>query len=326
MTTAASPLLEVRNLRTRFETFAGTVDALEGVSFTLDRGEILGLVGETGCGKSVTALSLMRLVPDPPGRIVGGSIIFKGRDLLGLPERAMAEVRGRQMAMVYQEPMAALNPVFTVGDVIAEVITHHRGLRKPEALAEAAEGLRLVGMPEPAEAVRRYPHELSGGMRQRALIALAVACRPDLLIADEPTTALDVTIQAQILRLIRDLRARLGLGVLLITHDLGVVAQLCDRVAVMYAGAIVEYGAVREIFHRPQHPYTQGLLAAIPRLRETGPPRLQAIEGTVPSLFDLPPGCRFHPRCPYARDVCRREAPPPVRTAGDHEVACVLYA
>ncbi len=321
---AAPPLLEVRDLRTRFETYAGAADALDGVSFTLDRGEILGLVGETGCGKSVTALSLMRLVPDPPGRIVGGSVRFKGQELLALPERALQAIRGRQMAMVYQEPMAALNPVFTVGDLIGEVIAHHRGLRGPQAVTEAAEALRLVRMPEPAEALRRYPHELSGGMRQRALIALAIACRPDLLIADEPTTALDVTIQAQILRLIRDLRDRLGLGVLLITHDLGVVAQLCDRVAVMYAGAIVESGPVREIFRRPQHPYTQGLLAAIPRI-ETMASRLQVIEGAVPNLFDPPPGCRFHPRCPHARESCRRERPPSVATAPGHQVACVLY-
>ncbi len=317
-------LLEVQDLRTRFETYAGTVSALDGVNFRLDRGEILGLVGETGCGKSVTALSLMRLVPDPPGRIVGGRVLFKGQDLLALAEPAMGAIRGRQMAMVYQEPMTALNPVFTVGDLISEVIIHHQGLRKAEALATAAEALQLVGMPDPVGILPRFPHELSGGMRQRAVLALALACRPDVLIADEPTTALDVTIQAQILRLIRDLQGRLGLGVLLITHDLGVVAQLCDRVAVMYAGAIVESGDVREIFHHPQHPYTQGLLAAIPRIHETAE-RLQAIEGTVPNLFEPPPGCRFHPRCPHARDACRQERPRTIATAPNHEVACVLY-
>ena len=325
MTMPAPTLLEVQDLRTRFESYAGTVDALDGISFTLDRGEILGLVGETGCGKSVTALSLMRLVPDPPGRIVGGRVLFKGQDLLSLSQRAMGAIRGRQMAMVYQEPMTALNPVFTVGDLISEVIIHHQGLGKAKALAEAAEALQLVGMPDPVGTLPRYPHELSGGMRQRAVLALALACRPDFLIADEPTTALDVTIQAQILRLIRDLRARLGLGVLLITHDLGVVAQLCDRVAVMYAGTIVEYGDVREIFHHPQHPYTQGLLAALPRIQETIQ-RLQAIEGAVPNLFDPPPGCRFHPRCPHAREVCREERPRTIATARNHEVACVLYA
>jgi len=318
------PLLEVQALRTRFETYAGTVDALDGVSFSLKRGEILGLVGETGCGKSVTALSLMRLVPDPPGRIVGGRVLFKGQDLLALPERAMGHIRGREMAMVYQEPMTALNPVFTVGDLLSEVIIHHRGIRKAEARGEAAEALRLVGMPDPVGTLLRYPHELSGGMCQRAVLALALVCRPDLLIADEPTTALDVTIQAQILRLIRDLRTRLGLGVLLITHDLGVVAQLCDRVAVMYAGTIVEYGAVREIFHHPQHPYTQGLLEALPRIQETAS-RLQAIEGTVPNLFAPPPGCRFHPRCRHAREICRIERPKVITTAPEHDVACVLY-
>jgi len=320
----APPLLQVHDLRTHFETYAGTVVAVDGVSFALDRGEILGLVGETGCGKSVTALSLMRLVPDPPGRIVGGRVLFDGQDLLALPERAMEGIRGRRMAMVYQEPMAALNPVFTVGDLIAEVIVHHRGVRRHGALDEAAEALRLVGMPDPVGTLGRYPHELSGGMRQRAVLALALACRPDLLIADEPTTALDVTIQAQILRLIRDLRDRLGLGVILITHDLGVVAQLCDRMAVMYAGAIAEYGAVREIFRRPQHPYTQGLLAAIPRVHDLRD-RLQAIEGTVPNLLDPPSGCRFHPRCPQAREACRRERPRAIATAPDHQVACVLY-
>jgi oligopeptide/dipeptide ABC transporter ATP-binding protein len=267
----------------------------------------------------------MRLVPNPPGRIVGGRILFKGHDLLALPEEAMERIRGGRIAMVYQEPMAALNPVFTVGSLIAEVIAHHRGLAGAAALAEAAEALRLVGMPAPAETLRRYPHELSGGMRQRAVLALALACRPDLLIADEPTTALDVTIQAQILRLIRGLRDRLGLGVILITHDLGVVAQLCDRMAVMYAGAIVESGPVREVFRHPQHPYTQGLLAAIPRVDERRD-RLQAIEGTVPNLLSPPPGCRFHPRCPHAREVCRQERPPVVATAAHHRVACVLYA
>jgi oligopeptide/dipeptide ABC transporter ATP-binding protein len=324
MTPRPAPLLAVEDLRTVFTTFAGTLVAVDGIAFTLDRGEILGLVGETGCGKSVTALSVMRLVPDPPGRIVGGRLLLKGEDLLALPERAMERVRGGRIAMVYQEPMTALNPVFTIGELIAEVIVHHRGVRKAEALAQGAEALRLVGMPDPAGTLRRYPHELSGGMRQRAVLALALACGPELLIADEPTTALDVTIQAQILRRIRDLRDRLGLGVLLITHDLGVVAQLCDRMAVMYAGAIVEYGEVREIFRRPLHPYTRGLLAAIPRLGEERN-RLQAIEGTVPNLLAPPAGCRFHPRCSEARDACRVERPRVIAAAPDHHVACVLY-
>ncbi len=320
----AAPLLEVEDLHTHFETYAGTVYALDGVGFRLEKGEILGLVGETGCGKSVTALSLMRLVPDPPGRIVKGSVRFKGQELLPLPDRAMWEVRGSRMAMIYQEPMTALNPVFTIGDLIGEVIVYHNKVSKKEAAARAIESLRLVGMPDPDKTLQRYPHELSGGMRQRALIPLALSCGPDMLIADEPTTALDVTIQAQILRLIRDLRDRLGLAVLFITHDLGVVAQLCDRVAVMYAGVIIETGSVREIFHQPQHPYTQGLLAALPQLGEVRH-RLQSIEGSVPNLFHPPAGCRFHLRCPHVREVCGRERPREISVKPGHRVSCVLY-
>jgi oligopeptide/dipeptide ABC transporter ATP-binding protein len=318
------PLLEVSELRVSFDKHADSVVALDNVGFTLDRGEILGLVGETGCGKSVTALSIMRLVPTPPGRIVGGSIRLGDTDLLRLPERSMQAIRGRHIAMVYQEPMAALNPVLTIGDVITEVIRHHRAVTRREAGAAAAEALRLVGMPDPANSLGRYPHELSGGMRQRALLALALSCSPEILIADEPTTALDVTIQAQILRLILELRDRLGLAVLFITHDLGVVAQLCDRVAVMYAGSIAELSSVREVFRRPQHPYTQGLLAALPRF-DRFPARLQTIEGVVPNLLAPPTGCRFEPRCPKATEACRCERPPAIMTGPDHEVACLLY-
>jgi oligopeptide/dipeptide ABC transporter ATP-binding protein len=302
-------LLEVENLRTYFETEAGLARAVDGVSFSVDKGEVLGIVGESGSGKSVTSLSIMRLVPQPPGRIMPGSrILFKGRDLLGLSAAEMRHIRGNDIAMIFQEPMTSLNPVYPVGDQIAEAIRYHRGVGKRQARARAVELLRQVGIPDPERRAADYPHQLSGGMRQRVMIAMAISCEPDLLIADEPTTALDVTIQAQILDLLAELRERLGMAMILITHDLGVVAQVCDRVVVMYAGQVVEEASVDDLFREPRHPYTEGLLKAIPRL---GKPveRLAVIPGTVPSPTAWPVSCRFHPRCPYGWDLCVEAAP-----------------
>ncbi|HUH11815.1 MAG TPA: ABC transporter ATP-binding protein [Longimicrobiales bacterium] len=302
-------LLEVKDLRTYFRTDAGTARAVDGVSFHVERGEVLGIVGESGCGKSVTALSIMGLVPQPPGRIEpGSSIALEGRDLVGLPEKEMRKIRGNDVAMIFQEPMTSLNPVFRVGEQIAEPLRRHRGMGKKEARARAVELLELVGIPAPDQRVDEYPHQLSGGMRQRIMIAMALACEPDLLIADEPTTALDVTIQAQILELLAELRERMGMAVVLITHDLGVVAEVCDRVVVMYAGEVVETGTVEEIFRTPRHPYTEGLLAAVPRLGSRGE-KLAVIPGTVPNATDWPIGCRFHDRCPYGWDLCVRRHP-----------------
>jgi oligopeptide/dipeptide ABC transporter ATP-binding protein len=303
------PLLEVENLRTYFDTDAGTARAVDGVSFTVEAGEVLGIVGESGCGKSVTSLSVMRLVPEPPGRILeGSSIRFRGRDLLGLNDADMRQVRGNDIAMIFQEPMTSLNPVFTVGDQIAEALRIHRGMDRKQARDRAIEMLRLVGIPDAESRVDSYPHHMSGGQRQRVMIAIALSCEPDLLIADEPTTALDVTIQAQILELIADLRRRLGMAVVLITHDLGVVAEVCDRVVVMYAGRVVEEGTVERIFRDPRHPYTEGLLQSIPRLGRKLD-RLAVIPGRVPSPIDWPVGCRFHPRCPYGWEQCVEKEP-----------------
>jgi oligopeptide/dipeptide ABC transporter ATP-binding protein len=323
------PVLDVRELRTYFETDAGTARAVDGVSFTVDRGEALGLVGESGSGKSVTALSILRLVPEPPGHIVAGSSIrLRGRDLMALPERSMCDVRGNDVGMVFQEPMTSLNPVQPVGEQVAEPIRRHLGFGRRAARERAIELLGLVGIPEPAERVAAYPHQLSGGMRQRVMIAMALACDPALLIADEPTTALDVTIQAQILDLLRELRARLGMALILITHDLGVVAEVCDRVAVMYAGQIVETGGVGAVFRKPCHPYTEGLLRAMPRLgrsRAPGAPaaRLVVIPGSVPDAVDWPAGCRFRPRCPYAWPLCGQD-PPLVPAAPQGSSRCWL--
>jgi oligopeptide/dipeptide ABC transporter ATP-binding protein len=303
-------LLEVTDLRTYFRTDAGLARAVDGISFHVDRGEVLGIVGESGSGKSVTSLSIMRLVPEPPGEIVAGSSIrLKGEELVGAPESRMREIRGNDVAMIFQEPMTSLNPVFPVGDQIAEVVRLHRRASKAEARARAIELLGLVGLPDPEQRVDAYPHELSGGQRQRVMIAMALSCEPDLLVADEPTTALDVTIQAQILELLAELRRRLGMAIVLITHDLGVVAEVCDRVVVMYAGQVREQGSVDAIFRDPHDPYTQGLLASIPRLGHARE-RLAVIPGTVPGATDWPGGCRFHPRCPFAWDLCAREAPP----------------
>jgi peptide/nickel transport system ATP-binding protein len=323
-----APLLAVVGLQTSFFTRRGTVKAVDGMSFSLTAGETLAIVGESGCGKSVTALSLMRLVPDPPGRIVGGSVRLAGADLLALDEEAMREVRGKDMAMIFQEPMTSLNPVLTIGSQIAEVLLLHEPLSRTQAWRNAVDMLRLVRIPEPEQRAKAYPHQLSGGMRQRAMIAMALACHPKVLIADEPTTALDVTIQAQILTIILELQRKLGTALILITHDLGVVAETAQRVIVMYAGRKVEEAPVEDLFAHPQHPYTRGLMASIPRLAVMrgggdGPPeRLQEIPGMVPPLSDLPPGCVFAPRCAFAEDHCRAVFPDYEQKRPGHWAAC----
>jgi oligopeptide/dipeptide ABC transporter ATP-binding protein len=317
VSTTEAPLLEVRDLRTWFHTDAGTSKSVDGVSFDVQRGEVLGIVGESGCGKSVTSLSIMQLIARPPGEIMSGSSIrWKGEELVAASEKRLRQLRGDDIAMIFQEPMTSLNPVHRVGSQIAEVLRLHRGMKEREARARAVELLRLVGIPNADERVDAYPHQLSGGQRQRVMIAIALACEPDLLIADEPTTALDVTIQAQILDLLAELRARLGMAVILITHDLGVVAEVCDRVVVMYAGQVVEQGSVAQIFTDPRHPYTEGLLRAVPRLGRKLE-RLAVIPGTVPSPAAWPLGCRFHTRCPYGWDLCVREQPPLLQVRGD---------
>ncbi|HVK72707.1 MAG TPA: ABC transporter ATP-binding protein [Kofleriaceae bacterium] len=310
-------LLEIRDLVTEFRTERGVVRAVDHVSFEIPRRKTLGVVGESGCGKSVTALSVMRLIADPPGRIAGGHIRYDGKDLLALPEPEMRRIRGNRIAMIFQEPMTSLNPVFTVGDQVAEAVRLHQQKSRADALAVAIEMFKLVGIPSPEDRVHAYPHQLSGGMRQRVMIAMALACRPDLLIADEPTTALDVTIQAQILDLLRSLQTELGMSILLITHDLGVVAETCDEVVVMYAGRVVERARTADLFARPRHRYTAGLLRSVPSYAPTGVTttsaedrgRLQEIKGMVPALHELPVGCKFVDRCEAATDVCRREEP-----------------
>jgi oligopeptide/dipeptide ABC transporter ATP-binding protein len=318
-------LLEIQGLRVHFETRRGVVKAVDGVDLAIGEGQTLGLVGESGCGKSVTALSILRLV-SPPGRILDGRILFDGVDLLALPERDIRKVRGARIGLVFQEPASALNPVLTVGYQVGESLIIHRGMSRREALREAAGLFRVVSIPDPERAVRLYPHQLSGGLRQRVLIAMALACRPALLIADEPTTALDVTIQAQILDLLRRLREEYRLSVLLISHDLGVIAEMADRVAVMYAGRVVEEQPVTDLFRSPRHPYTAGLLRSIPRRRpgEPRPRRLQAIPGSVPDLSLLPSGCAFHPRCPDVMERCRGEEPRVTADSGGR-VACFKY-
>jgi peptide/nickel transport system ATP-binding protein len=321
-------LLEVEGLQTFFELRQGTVKAVDGVSFSLAPHETLAIVGESGCGKSVTALSLMRLVPDPPGRIAGGSVKLAGIDLLRLNEDEMRDIRGKDIAMIFQEPMTSLNPVLTIGSQIAEVLLLHEKISRQAAAAKAVDMLRLARIPEAEQRANEYPHQLSGGMRQRAMIAMALACNPKVLIADEPTTALDVTIQAQILDIILDLQRKLGTAVLLITHDLGVVAETAQRVIVMYAGRKVEEAPVEELFARPQHPYTHGLMASIPRLAlmrgESADPaaRLQEIPGMVPALTNLPGGCVFAPRCTHAEERCRRAYPDYEKKRPNHWAAC----
>jgi oligopeptide/dipeptide ABC transporter ATP-binding protein len=331
-----SVLLEVKNLRTGFKTDEGEFLAVDDISFKLEKGKTLGIVGESGCGKSVTSLSIMRLIPTPPGKIVGGEILFygqraadqgrsEGRDLLKVSEDQMRKIRGNDIAMIFQEPMTSLNPVFTIGSQISEAIDlHQKGLSRSQIREKTIEMLRLVGIPEPEKRVDEFPHQLSGGMRQRVMIAMALSCNPELLIADEPTTALDVTIQAQVLDLIRKLQREFNASMILITHDLGVVAETCDDVAVMYAGKIVEYGSVEDIFYRPKHQYTKGLLNSIPHF-ETGHrrERLETIKGLVPSMFNLPNGCRFSERCPAVQDDCRATQPALRPFGGKHEAACL---
>ena len=325
---AGDPLLAVEDLRTYFDLRHGTVKAVDGVSFTLAPHETLAIVGESGCGKSITALSLMRLVPDPPGRIVGGSVKLAGADLFALDEEAMRSVRGKDIAMIFQEPMTSLNPVLTIGSQIAEAVLLHEKVNRRQAWDKAVDMLRLTRIPEPEQRAQEYPHQLSGGMRQRVMIAMALACNPKVLIADEPTTALDVTIQAQILDIILDLQRKLGTAVILITHDLGVVAETAQRVIVMYAGRKVEEASVEELFARPQHPYTHGLMGSIPRLPSlsgevsNAVERLQEITGTVPALTDLPPGCVFAPRCAHAEDRCRTQYPAYEEKRPSHWAAC----
>jgi peptide/nickel transport system ATP-binding protein/oligopeptide transport system ATP-binding protein len=302
-TTQMPPLLEIRNLKTVFETNAGTVRAVDDVSFSIEEGEVLGLVGESGCGKSITALSILRLIA-APGQIVGGSIKFKGRNLLECSSDEMRSIRGNDIAMIFQDPMTSLNPVYTVGEQIAEAIRLHRGLDRSSAWAAAIQAMKEVAIPDAERRASDYPHQLSGGMRQRVMIAMALACDPELLIADEPTTALDVTIQAQILDLINGLRTRRNLSVLLITHDLGVIAETADRVAVMYTGRIVEEGSVAQLFSAPKHPYTRGLLKSLPEMNQSGGLRLETIEGSVPNPSALPDGCHFAPRCTHAVEQC----------------------
>ena len=318
-------LLEVRGLRTVFDTDAGIAPAVDGIDFAVDEGETVGIVGESGCGKSVTALSILRLVPEPPGRIAAGSIGLDGRDLLALDAESMRRVRGNDVAMIFQEPMTSLNPVFTIGSQIAEPLRLHRGLSKREATAEAVRMLERVEIPDPARRVHDYPHQLSGGMRQRVMIAMALSCNPRLLIADEPTTALDVTIQAQILDLLDALKRDTGMAVLLITHDLGVIAEHADRVLVMYAGRIVEQGRVSDVLARPTHPYTRGLLASQPGFARPGS-RLSTIRGMVPALTRLPAGCRFRDRCDFAEAACVQNDPHLAVIGDGHAVACPVLA
>ncbi len=322
-----SPLLEVKDLRTQFPTRAGLVRAVDGVSFTLDAGELLGLVGESGCGKSITALSIMRLI-SPPGKIVNGAVKFKGEDLTAVTEDRIRAIRGNDIAMIFQDPMTSLNPVFTIGEQIAEALRLHRRLDKTSAWNAAIDSLREVSIPSPERRVYDYPHQLSGGMRQRVMIAMALACAPEVLVADEPTTALDVTIQAQILELLNELRVSRKLAVLLITHDLGVVAEVADRVCVMYTGKIVEESGVDEIFSNPKHPYTQGLLRSVPKLTDPlsgKASRLETIEGTVPTPTELPFGCHFAPRCKHRMDICQEGEIPLVEVSTGVRVRCVLH-
>ncbi len=321
--TLGDHLLEVRDLCVSFHLLEGVIPAVAGVNLILDQGEVLGVVGESACGKSVTAKSILRIIPSPPGSIDSGRVFFEGRDLLELSEERMQEIRGEKISMIFQEPMTSLNPAFTVGDQIAEVFRFHRGLSKPEAWGKAVEGLRRVEIPDPEKRAKSYPHELSGGMRQRAMIAIALACRPRILIADEPTTALDVTIQAQILKLISELQKEIGMSVMLITHNLGVIASMARRVVVMYAGRVVEEGPVETIFNGYHHPYTRGLLQSVPRL-DLPQQDLREIQGTVPRLNDLPEGCTFSNRCDFVMDICRKQEPKFRPVAERHFSRCWL--
>jgi len=321
------PLLQIRGLKTHFKTDDGMVRAVDGVDMTIDRGETLGVVGESGCGKTVTAMTVLKLIQMPPGRIVDGEILWQGRDLVPLAPDEMRQIRSKEIAIIFQEPMTSLNPVYTVGEQIAEVLRLHEGLNKRQAIDRAVEMLRLVNIPTPERRVRDYPHQFSGGMRQRVMIAMALSCNPKLLIADEPTTALDVTIQAQILDLLSEMKSRLGMAIMLITHAMGVVAETAQRVVVMYAGRVVEEATVERLFARPLHPYTQGLIRSIPRIDTTAGKklRLEAISGVVPSLIHPPPGCRFAPRCKFAKPECTLAVPELRQIETGHKVACTLY-
>ncbi|MCM3792562.1 MULTISPECIES: ABC transporter ATP-binding protein [Priestia] len=316
-------MIQIKNLHVQFSTYGGRVQAVRGVSFDLHKGETLAIVGESGCGKSVTSQSIMRLIPTPPGRITSGSILFKGQDLTKLSEKKMRDIRGADISMIFQDPMTALNPTLRVGEQISENIMQHENISKEKAKQKAFEMLELVGIPNPKERLKQYPHEFSGGMRQRIVIAMALVCNPEVLIADEPTTALDVTIQAQILELFKDIQQKTDVSIVLITHDLGVVAQVADRVAVMYAGKIVEIGTRRDIFYTPQHPYTKGLLRSVPRL-DLYESELVPIAGSPPDLFAPPSGCSFAPRCPYVMEVCDRMYPVSTKLKESHQVHCWL--
>ncbi len=322
----AEKLLEIKGLKTWFKTDDGVVRAVDGVDLHIDRGETLGVVGESGCGKTVTARSVLKLIDMPPGRFEAGEILWKGRDLIPVPAQEMDKIRAREIAIIFQEPMTSLNPVYTVGDQIAEVLRQHDKLSRKQAIAGAVEMLRLVNIPNPGKRVHDYPHQFSGGMRQRVMIAMAMSCKPQLLIADEPTTALDVTIQAQILELMQEMKDKLGMSIMLITHAMGVVAETCQRVVVMYAGKVVEEAPVEALFGNPRHPYTQGLIRSIPRVDRAAAQkeRLEAIPGSVPSLLNPPVGCRFAARCKFAMDVCVKAMPPLKEVGPGHRVACVL--
>jgi peptide/nickel transport system ATP-binding protein len=324
----ADRLLDVKNLKTYFFTDEGVVRAVDGVDMHIDKGETLGVVGESGCGKSVTALSVMKLIPQPPGKIVEGQIVYAGQDLVDLPANRMRKIRGKEISMIFQEPMTSLNPVFTCGEQIAEALRLHEGLGRREAMAKTVDMLKLVHIPNAERRVKEYPHQLSGGMRQRVMIAMALSCNPKLLIADEPTTALDVTIQAQILELLNELKAKLHMAVMLITHDMGVIAETAQRVVVMYAAKVAEEAPVGDLFKEPLHPYTQGLLRSIPRidLDAKEKRRLEAIPGTVPTLRgNIAPGCRFAPRCPFTKPVCTEKDPVLKEVKPGHKVSCWLY-
>lgn len=318
-------LLEIKDLCVEFKTMAGTVHAVDHLSYTLHRGEKLGIVGESGSGKSVSSLAMMQLIPNPPGKVTGGQILYNGKDLVKLSEREMEKIRGNEISMIFQEPMTSLNPIIRCGKQIAESLQLHRGMKKKEAMEEAIKMMQAVGIANPQARAYEYPHQMSGGMRQRVMIAMALACQPQILIADEPTTALDVTIQAQILDLIRDLNQKMNTSVVFITHDLGVVSELCDTVIVMYNGHIVEKAPVADIFREPLHPYTQGLLSAIPRITKERKP-LSTIEGMVPNPVERIKGCRFWPRCPKACERCRKEEPSVFSVGENRQVRCWLYA
>ncbi len=317
-----SALLEVKGLKTRFYTQDGVVHAVNGISYTLDEGETLGIVGESGCGKSVSVLSLLRLIPEPPGKIVGGEVLFEGRDLLKMDSEEIRRVRGRKIAMVFQDPMTSLNPVLTIGQQVSEALELHLGMSKREARKRTIELLEMVGIPEAEKRIDDYPHQFSGGMRQRVMIAMGLSCNPMILIADEPTTALDVTIQAQIIDLVKRLQDEIGMAVIWITHDLGIVAGLVEKVMVMYAGYIVERASVKDLYGDPRHPYTIGLLGSVPRLDEKRKKRLFSMKGLPPDLINLPPCCPFAPRCDYVIDRCLKEMPPLMPVAPGHEIAC----